>query len=400
MAHLRLRGHALWRSSAAAGDSPIKVPVAGKSSVQVAGKSLKSVSPLGNEIADSTKPVWISGDFEVRDGHIYQVPATATPDVEGWILPGLVDVHCHIGIKMGGFASPQEMLQQARINHAAGVLLARDCGSPNDNSYVANRSDTLRLVRAGRHLAKPKRYIKGSALELVSDAELPEAMRVQCLAGDGWVKLVGDWIDRAKGAESDLQPLWDSFALAEGVAAVHELGGRVTVHTFAHRTVDSLLAAGVDCIEHGTGMDNSQITEAARQGIAITPTLLQVWLFDQFADAAGSKYPVYAAHMRRLLREHERVLERFVDAGVRLLPGTDAGGFQPHGRLPQELWEWQRMGFSAAEIIDLASWRARDYLGFHSLSEGAVADFVVYDADPTQDLTVLQRPKYVHLGVR
>lgn len=385
MANLRIRGHVLWRSSAVAGDSPISI--AGDSG------SLSGRLPL-------EAPAWVAGDFEIRDGRIYQVPATATPDVEGWVLPGLVDVHCHIGIKLGGFANCGEMLEQARINHAAGVLLARDCGSPNDNSHVADRADTLRLVRAGRHLAKPKRYIRGSALELVSDAQLPEAMCAQAQAGDGWVKLVGDWIDRADGAESDLQPLWDPVVLAEGVAAVHELGGRVTVHTFAHKTVDSLLNAGVDCIEHGTGMDAAQIQEAAQRGIAITPTLLQVGLFHQFAAAAGTKYPVYSSHMLRLQRQHERVLEQFVAAGVRLLPGTDAGGFQPHGRLPEELLAWQRMGFTAEQIVGFASWRARDYLGFSSLHEGAVADLVVYDADPTKDLQVLRRPKFVHLGVR
>ncbi|MCS4484883.1 amidohydrolase family protein [Gleimia sp. 6138-11-ORH1] len=384
MPALRLRGKILWQSPASVGDSPyvVKPSPSGKDTL---------VRPLKN-------PTWVQGDFLIENGRIYQVPATGSADVEGWILPGLVDVHCHIGIKMGGFATGAEMLEQARENHRSGTLLVRDCGSPNDNSHVANHPDTLRLVRAGRHLAKPKRYIQGSALELATDAQLPAAMVAQARAGDGWVKLVGDWIDRSDGTSSDLKPLWDRQALADGVAAVHEIGGRVTVHTFARATIDSLLAAQVDCIEHGTGMSAEQINEAARLGIAITPTLLQVGLFNQFAAAAGKKYPVYAEHMLALQAGHKRVLENFVDSGVRLLPGTDAGGFQPHGQLPAEMLRWKEMGFSNQQIIDMTTWQARDYLGFASLSEGAVADLVVYERNPVEDLSILATPKFVHLG--
>lgn len=392
MTSLRLRGQVLWQSPASVGDS----------SYRSKQEDLRNTAGFRNRTTTTPSgmnpPTWVSGDFEVRDGRIYQVPATGTPDIEGWIIPGLVDVHCHIGIKMGGFSSSEEMLDQARENHRAGVLLVRDCGSPNDNSHVANRPDTLRLVRAGRHLAKPKRYIQGSALELVTDSELPAAMQAQARAGDGWVKLVGDWIDRTDGAESDLQPLWDPQALAEGVSAVHELGGRVTVHTFAHATIDSLLNAKVDCIEHGTGMSFDQIAEAVAQGIAITPTLLQVGLFNQFAATAGAKYPVYAAHMQSLQARHEQVLEQFVQAGVRLLPGTDAGGFQPHGQLPAEILRWKEMGFTDAQILDMATWQAREYLGFPALSQGAPADFVVYERNPAEDLRILATPKMVHLG--
>lgn len=383
---LRLRGHALWRSPVETGDHPYSLPSA-----------QSSYSPQ-SQYSLQARPTWVAGDFVIKNGRIYQVPADGVPDVEGWIMPGLVDVHCHIGIKLGGFADMAEMVEQAKLNRAAGVLLVRDCGSPRDNSHVRNRADTLRLIRAGRHLAKPKRYIRGSALELVNDSELPEAMRAQAQLGDGWVKLVGDWIDRADGVESDLRPLWDPAALAEGVAAVHELGGRVTVHTFAHETVDSLLDAQVDCIEHGTGMDTDQIRQAAIQGVAITPTLLQVGLFDRFAAQAGDKFPVYREHMLRLQAQHERVLGDFLDAGVLLLPGTDAGGFQPHGLLPAELLAWRRLGLTPAQILDLASWRARDYLGFPSLSEGGVADLVVYAENPVENLEVLADPIFTFLS--
>lgn len=85
-------------------------------------------------------------------------------------------------------------------------------------------------------------------------------------------------------------------------------------------------------------------------------------------------------------------------AGVQLLPGTDAGGYQQHGALPQELFRWQDAGLPAAEILDLATWRARDYLGLPVLTEGAPADLVVYQEDPRQDLRQLLAPKAVVLS--
>src|SRR5699024_4627801 len=118
--------------------------------------------------------------------------------------------------------------------------------------------------------------------------------------GDGWVKVVGDWIERAGGQAADLEPLWPRAQLIEGVRRAHAAGARVTVHTFATETIDDLLAAGVDCIEHGTGMDAEQIRLAAERGIPVVPTLLQVGQFDQFADQAGSKFPVYARRMRAM----------------------------------------------------------------------------------------------------
>ncbi|MHB1288110.1 amidohydrolase family protein, partial [Georgenia sp.] len=210
-------------------------------------------------------------------------------------------------------------------------------------------------------------------------------------------KIVADWIDRSGGADSDLRPLWPADVLADAVAAAHENGARVTAHTFSHEAVDPLLDAGIDGIEHGTGMDADQIAEAARRGIPVTPTLLQVGFFAEFADQAREKYPVYAARMRRMHeRRHEQV-RAFHAAGVPLLMGSDAGGTIAHGSLPAEAAEVARAGIPAADVVAAASWRARRILAVPGIEEGASADVVVYDADPREDVTVLARPSAVLL---
>ena len=88
--------------------------------------------------------------------------------------------------------------------------------------------DLPRIIRAGRHVAAPKRYIRNFGVEVQPEL-LVETVTAQAAYGDGWVKIVGDWIDRTVG---DLQPCWPTDVLAEAVAAAHAAGARVTTHVF------------------------------------------------------------------------------------------------------------------------------------------------------------------------
>src|SRR5699024_1528754 len=157
--------------------------------------------------------VGISGGVFRFDG----APAGAAV-IDGWALPGLVDVHCHIGLGAHGGVDDRTTLAQARADLAAGTLLVRDAGSPVDTRWLDGRDDVPQIIRAGRHLARPKRYLRHFATELESVADLPRAMADQARAGDGWVKVVGDWINRDRGTAADLEPLWPAAQLAQGTA--------------------------------------------------------------------------------------------------------------------------------------------------------------------------------------
>lgn len=320
--------------------------------------------------------------------------------VSGWVVPGLVDVHCHVGLGPMGAVSKEEAEEQARIDRDLGTLLVRDAGSPQDTAWIHERHDLPRLIRSGKHLAYRKRYLRYFADELDDVTQLPEAVAREAQRGDGWVKIVADWIDRSMGREADLTPLWPPEVLADAVAAAHENGARITAHTFAHEAVGPLLDAGVDGLEHGTGMDADHIAEAASRGIAVTTTLLQVANFAGFAAQAEPKYPVFAARMRAMYARRYTHVMALHEAGVPLLMGSDAGGTIEHGTLPEELAENARAGLSPADVLGYATWRARDYLGVDCISEGASADVVVYDADPRTDVGVYARPAAVVLRGR
>jgi imidazolonepropionase-like amidohydrolase len=331
-------------------------------------------------------------DVWIRDGRFTfePVPGAETISRGGWLLPGLVDAHCHVGIGSGGRALEDRdaTRQQALDERAAGVLALRDCGSPVDTRFLDDEPDLPRIIRAGRHIAAPRRYIPGLAVE-VEPAGLVDAVRVQARRGDGWVKLVGDWIDRGQG---DLAPEWPAEVLGAAIDAAHEEGARVTAHTFGTDALPGLIRAGIDCIEHGTGLTEDLVAEMAARGTAVVPTLVNVENFPGFAAAGEARFPAYASTMRRLYAQSGAVVRAAFEAGVPVFAGTDAGGGIEHGVIADEVRALHAAGLPAEAALAAASWSARQWLGLACIEEGAPADVVVYESDPRIDLDTLARP--------
>ncbi|WP_211323283.1 amidohydrolase family protein [Amycolatopsis palatopharyngis] len=334
-------------------------------------------------------------EFWIADGRISTepVPGARTLDVDGYLVPGLVDAHCHPGIGVGGPVSIEEAADQARTDRDAGTLLIRDCGVPLDIRPLQQRADLPRIIRSGRHLALPKRYIPGLGIELDAPEQLPEAVAAQAADSDGWVKLVGDWIDRSVG---DLAPLWPDDVLAEAIAVAHDAGARVTAHVFGEEALPGLIGAGIDCLEHGTGLNAEQIDLLAANGAALVPTLINIENFPGIADKA-TRFPAYAAHMRDLHARVGATVRAAIEAGVPVFAGSDAGGMVEHGRLVDEIEALHHAGMSAEQALAAGSWAARDWLGHQGIVHGAPADLLVLDTDPRTDLGALRRPRHIIL---
>ncbi len=350
-------------------------------------------------------PVLVGADEEVGEAWVlggritFRRPVTArdrVQAVEGWVLPGLVDAHCHVGLGPGGEVGLDETLRQARTDRDAGALLIRDAGQPGDTRWIDDRDDLPVIIRAGRHIARSRRYLRNFGHEIEPD-QLPEYVRQEAGRGDGWVKLVGDWIDRATG---DLAPCWPGDALTAAIAAAHAAGARVTAHCFGEACLPDLIAAGIDCIEHASGLTDDTRGQAASRGIPIVPTLVNIASFPQFAAAGEAKFPRYAAHMRDLhARRYETVAAAY-QSGVPIFVGTDAGGSLAHGLVAQEVAELVTAGLPAVAALDAACWGARSWLRRPGLAEGAPADLVVYPADPRVAPAVLGHPRLVVLRGR
>ncbi|MGZ4609655.1 MAG: amidohydrolase family protein [Actinomycetes bacterium] len=340
---------------------------------------------------DDERDLWIDSSGRVSDE---PVPDAQTVAPGGFVVPGLVDAHCHVGLDEHGGVDEQAQEQQIVADRDAGTLLIRDAGTPVDTRWIDERADLPRVVRAGQHIARTRRYIRNYGVE-IEPVDLVAEVEKQAALGDGWVKLVGDWIDRDAG---DLTPSWPADVAAEAIARAHELGARVTAHCFGEQSVAELVAGGIDCIEHGTGITGDVIDQMVAQGTALVPTRVQLDNFPRYADSGADRFPGYARHMRELYARADATLRAAHEAGVAIYAGTDAGGVLPHGLIGREVLALHaQVGLSADYALGAASWRARDWLGRPGLSAGESADLVVYDADPRADLAILLRPRAVIL---
>jgi imidazolonepropionase-like amidohydrolase len=360
-------------------------------------------------VSEPTAPLTVRGvllpDDELTTltlaaGCVVAAAVGATPaaaDLTGWIVPGLVDAHCHIGLGTAGAVDRATARGHARADRDAGALLLRDAGSPADTRWVDDEPELPRLIRAGRHIARTRRYQRGFAVE-VEPPDLVAAVHAQAAVGDGWVKIVGDWIDRDAG---DLGPCWADGELAAAVAAAHALGVRVAVHVFGEDALPGVLAARPDSVEHGIGLSDRQLAFMADAGIALVPTRVQIANFEGFAAAGEAKFPRYAARMRALHARADHLLLSAHEAGVALYAGTDAGGVNGHGLLPTEIAMLASAGIPAVDALAAGSWAAREWLGADSgVAVGESADLVVYPADPRLEPAVLHHPTAVVLRGR
>ncbi|MFD8372676.1 amidohydrolase family protein [Streptomyces sp. NPDC059688] len=347
----------------------------------------------------------LAGPEDVRDelwvvgGRVsYDRPAGARDitTVTGWALPGLVDAHCHVGLGADGPVDADTAEKQALTDREAGTLLIRDAGSPSDTRWVDDRPDLPKIIRAGRHIARTRRYLRNYAWEIEPE-DLVAYVAREAGRGDGWVKLVGDWIDRGVG---DLAPCWPREAVEAAIAEAHRLGARVTAHCFAESSLRDLVEAGIDCIEHATGLTEDQIPLFAERGVAIVPTLVNIATFPHLAAGGESRFPAWSAHMRRLHERRYDTVRGAYDAGIPVYVGTDAGGSLAHGLVAAEVAELVTAGIPPVQAVSATSWGARAWLGRPGLEEGAPADLVVYEGDPRADVRVLAAPRRVVLDGR
>lgn len=335
-------------------------------------------------------------EWWIVDGVLSAEPVTDAQTVfdSGWIVPGLVDAHCHVGLgDHGPLDNLDDCAAQGEIERSVGALLLRDCGSPIDTRALDDRDDLPRIIRHGRFLARPKRYQRDFAVELEDESQLPDAVVEQARRGDGWIKLVGDWIDREVG---DLAPLWSDDVLKAAIDAAHDNGARVTAHVFSEDALPGLINAGIDCIEHGTGLTDETIELMVEHGTALVPTLINVENFPGIADGAA-KYPAYAGHMRDLYKKSPARFAAAREAGIPIFAGTDAGSMVPHGRIADEIDALKGIGMTPTEALGAACWTARDWLGRPGLAHGASADLVCYSEDPRKGAAVVNHPDLVML---
>ena len=325
----------------------------------------------------------------------------------GYVLPGLVDAHVHlVGNRAHKHlpAGSREVIDRNRGDFLRrGVLLLRDMGAFTRRD--AERPATLGLPRddglppviaAGQPLAPPGVFTGIQEPTAPEELEAHAARRARDQRAP-WVKVILDnfppqfepAVDGVPGMVNYREP-----ELRAATQAVHAAGARIAVHAFTPEAAAAAVAADVDSIEHGWGLDATLIEQMARRGIAWTPTLtIDTSMLEMAAGQRG--YAPNAAVDRWLREAVERIEPLVVRArrlGVALLAGTD--GLEP---VTREVARLQQAGLEPADALATASSGARETLGEPGLEDGAPADLVWFANDPRESPELLERPDLVLL---
>jgi len=328
-----------------------------------------------------------------------RVTFDAVPNVEfvhdgGWLLPGLVDVHTHPGADYDIGVFDENLLRSHLLSHVhAGVAVVRTPGIVGGEvpSWVSEDHDLPRVIAGGPWLAPPGGFFAGLGREIVPEQLAATAVEVVRRSG-AWCKLVVDWAT-GEGIDRKYEPTIAFDVIADVVRAVHAVGGRVAVHTQHPAGAEAAVLAGVDSLEHGMHLPQRMLATMAAQGTALVPTMTA---FDQgLAHLQSVDPPTWMTRFMRTGAEaHPRLVAAAYEAGVTVLAGTDS---IPYGNVAREVALLARSGLPGHVAVGAASWTARQYLGLDSITEGAPADIVAYDTDPTIDPGALAHPRRIVL---
>jgi imidazolonepropionase-like amidohydrolase len=316
---------------------------------------------------------WIDSSGTARDEPL--------PDADtlpgNFILPGLVDSHAHPALGAGA-SGPMALGRDVALANLlawaqSGITLVRDTGSPGGLTLdLAHEPGIPALHAAGRFLAPAGRYFPDLLVTPVAENDLVSVAQAEISRGAAWVKVIADFPDLTAGTGPEAT--YRRGAIAALTEAVHEVGGRVAAHSTTP-LASQLVAAGVDSIEHGTGLDEDGVRAMAARGTAWSPTL------GATLGPPDRRGPV-AEELRDRLAY---LIPLAVRLGVPVLAGTDVVG-----SLPGEVALLAELGLSPAEALAAASSWPREFLG----GPGR-ADIVTYSRDPRDDPRQLAAPAAV-----
>ena len=320
------------------------------------------------------------------------------------ILPGLIDVHVHIGWHFGpnGRFEPrastpaQDILyavENAYLTLMAGFTTVQSPGQPGD---VELREAIARGVLPG-----PK--ILTSIVQITpmtgTPAELRQRVRdLKRLRADV-VKIIDSVGGRGGLEQAMTREQWDALC---GEARAQGL--RTMVHAQTTESVRSAVNAGCMQIEHGVGIDASALTLMAERGVYFDPNVglvMQNYLRNKARFLGVGDYTEESfASMEHTMKLNAVLIRKAVATpGLKLVMGSDAvaGG---HGRNADEMVERVRQGGQRPmDAIVSATSLAAESLGLEKtigrIAPGYQADIIAVDGDPASDIRALGRVTFV-----
>ncbi|WP_223290892.1 amidohydrolase family protein [Streptomyces avicenniae] len=198
--------------------------------------------------------------------------------------------------------------------------------------------------------------------------------------------------------------LFTAEELVVAARTAHEHGARIRAHSRGLQGIRNAIAAGVDVIDHATYADDAALDAIAEQGIFVVPSLYQPHML----LTTGTEHGKTTEYLETLEFEAEvanslRILPLMVELGIPVVAGDDFGfAWTPHGTYAKELELYVTMaGIPAPTVLTWATANGARLAGrgddAGTVEAGRLADLVVTDGDPAQDIAVLGRPGAIEL---
>ena len=340
------------------------------------------------------------------------------------VLPGLIDAHTHLtfdpkfGYDRLAISLPREALigaKNARVTLLAGFTTVRNVGA-DGFSDVALRD----AIYAGE-VPGPRIDASGPALGITGghcdDNLLPyewHATEVGVADGvenvqhkvreiikygadvikicaTGGVLSLGDNPQASQYTQEELRAI---------VADAHRLGRKVAAHAHGAEGIRWAAEAGVDSIEHGSYIDDAAIAAMKQHGTYLVPTLyLSDWFLENAAKTGVP--PQMLAKAQEVMPAARKNVAHAFASGVKVGFGTDAAVY-PHGLNAHEFAVMVKLGLTPLQSIQAATVNDADLLGWSDkvgvIEPNHYADIIAVDGDPLQEVTMLERVKFVMKG--
>src|SRR5262245_42651336 len=323
------------------------------------------------------------------------------------IVPGLIDVHAHIGWhfdKDGRYAnrpgSPaQEILYAAENAYTTLLAGFTTTPSPGQANDVELREAIARGTLPGPRLLTSIRQINERS---GTPAEIREKVRQLKQDGADVVKIFASASIRDGGK----QTMTDE-QLAAVCGEANQLGMRTMVHAHSPESIRASVNAGCQQIEHGVFATQEVLTLMAQKGVYFDPNIgvvLQNYLANKARFLGIGNYNEEGfAYMEKGLKLNEAMIKLAVATpNLKLVLGTDAVA-GAHGHNADEIVERMRQGnqkpmdaIVSATSLSAQSLRLEKTIG--RLAPGFEADLVAVEGDPLTDITAVTRVAFVMKG--
>lgn len=192
--------------------------------------------------------------------------------------------------------------------------------------------------------------------------------------------------------------------MAAAVKEAHRNGVIVACHAQATEGIKNAVRAGVDTVEHGSFLDEEGADLMVEHGTVLVPTISVLYLYVHKGPEVG--VPSWITEkFRGDLDAHFESVRLALDKGIPMAVGSDSGHrFNPQREIAYELEIMVQAGFSPMLAIKAATSVAAEAIGVDDrvgrLQPGLLADLLVVDGDPLDDITILRAGRKIERVVK